>query len=664
MTHSSAVDYRLMANALRFLALDAVEKAQSGHPGLPMGMADVATVLFSEFLKFDPKNPKWPDRDRFVLSAGHGSMLLYGLGYLCGYEDLPLEQLKKFRRLGSVTPGHPELGEASITEITTGPLGQGIGNAVGMALAESLMEKEFGREICDHRTFVLVGDGCLMEGLSQEAAALAGHLGLNKLVALFDDNRVSIDGPTALTDSVDQCSRFAAAGWNTINADGHCHRSIREALAEAASARRKPTFIAFRTEIGYGSPEAGTNRAHSDPMGREAIAAARKKLKWRSPPFVIPEDVLAGWRRLGRGDEFKLWQKRLAASKKRRQFESRMKGELPEGWAEPLIELRRKAAGQRPEEATRASSGRALAALTSKVKALVGGSADLSGSNKTKTEDLTPFARGRPGRYIHYGAREHLMAAAMNGMAAHGGVIPYGGSFLIFLDYCRNSVRLAALMRLRVIFIATHDSIGLGEDGPTHQPVEQLAGLRAVPNLLTFRPADAVETAECWELALAHKNGPTALVLTRQAVPTHRSNGGENLSAMGGYEIKPAADCRVSLLASGSEVDTAMKAAALLKLRHKISAKVVSMPSFSLFDRLKEPQKRLILGENLPRVAVEAGSPFGWGQYLYGLGSGGGAFVGMDSFGASAPGPELYQHFGITPEKVAAAALKLLKEGH
>lgn len=656
-------DYKQMANVIRFLAVDAVETAKSGHPGLPMGMADVAAVLFDKFLKFDPADPKWADRDRFVLSAGHGSMLLYALGYLCGYEDLPLEQLKKFRQLGSRTPGHPEYGVTSIVEVTTGPLGQGLANAVGMAIAERLLAAEFGDELCDHRTFALVGDGCLMEGISQEAAALGGHLRLAKLTVMFDDNKVSIDGSTAIAASEDHRARFAANGWHTINVDGHCHDSIAAALSQAAAETERPSFIAFRTTIGYGSPgRGGTNKAHSDPFGDEEIAATRKALGWQHPPFAVPKPILARWRQTGKfgGDLNSAWRKRLGDSKRGREFSARLNGDLPEGWTEALVNFRRTAVGQKPTKATRAASGEVLGLLTPKIKALVGGSADLSGSNNTKSADLTPFTHSEVGRYIHYGAREHLMAAAMNGMAAHGGIIPYGGTFLIFLDYCRNAVRLAALMKLRVILVATHDSIGLGEDGPTHQPIEQLVGLRAVPGLLVLRPADAVETAECWELALAHKNGPSVLVLTRQAVPTLRRDGDENLSAFGGYEIKSVKNPEVSLLASGSEVATAWAAAVLLGREHKIAAKVVSIPSFALFDRLGAKQKRRILGDGIPRVGVEAASPLGWGEYLYGLGSGGGAFVGMTDFGASAPGGELFEHFGLTPQNVAAAALKLL----
>ena len=660
---TQADNYPLMANALRFLAVDAVEAAKSGHPGLPMGMADVAVVLFAQFMKFHPSEPKWVDRDRFVLSAGHGSMLLYALGYLCGYEDLPMEQLKKFRQLGSKTPGHPEYGAIAMAETTTGPLGQGLGNAVGMAIAERILADEFGEGLCDHRTYALCGDGCLMEGISQEAAALAGHLGLHKLTVLFDDNKISIDGSTSIATSEDQCARFAAAGWHGINVDGHCYRSIAAALAEAVAERESPSFISFRTTIGYGSPgRGGTNKAHSDPFGSEEVAATRKALDWEHPPFVIPKSILAGWRRLGGNGHFGAWRKRLETMEKskRREFLARMNGELPKGWAEALVNFRRSAARQKPTEATRTSGGRVLELLTPKIKALVGGSADLSDSNNTKTADLAAFTRKKVGRYIHYGAREHVMAAAMSGMAAHGGIIPYGGTFLIFLDYCRNAIRLAALMKLRVIFVATHDSIGLGEDGPTHQPIEQLAGLRAVPGLLVLRPADAVETAECWELALAHKNGPSVLVFTRQAVVTLRQEGGENLSAFGGYELKPAKNPQVSLLASGSEVATAVAAAGILAKEHKVAAKVVSMPSFSLFERLAASQKRRILGDGIPRVGVEAASAFGWGDYLYGYGSGGGAFVGMDGFGASAPSADLFNHFGITAERLAETALKLL----
>ena len=654
--------YRQMANALRFLAVDAVEQAQSGHPGLPMGMADVATVLFDKHLTFNPAQPHWHNRDRFVLSAGHGSMLLYGLGYLCGYKDLPLSQLKEFRQLNSRTAGHPELGEADIVETTTGPLGQGLANAVGMAMAEQILAAQFGAKLIDHRTFVLCGDGCLMEGISQEAINLAGCLGLAKLVVLFDDNKISIDGNTSLSSVEDQAGRFAAAGWHTLNADGHCYDSIHTAFAEATAEQSKPSFIAFRTTIGYGSPNrSGTNKAHSDPFGAEEIAATRKALGWKHKPFIIPPAIRSHWQQTAKRGKtaFKKWQADLNQSPKKQALLNQLGNNLPTGWAEPLVRLRQSSALTKPTEATRASSGKVLEAITPVIPALVGGSADLSGSNKTLTKALGIYQPNKAGRYIHFGAREHAMAAVMNGMSAHGGIIPYGGTFFIFLDYCKNSIRLAALMKLRVIFVATHDSIGVGEDGPTHQPIEQLASMRATPNLLVLRPADAVETAECWELALANKNGPSVLVLTRQALPTVRKSGDQNMSAHGGYEILPATNPHLCLMASGSEVSLALGAAKTLKQKHQLSARVVSIPCFELFNRQSQAQQKSLLGEGIPRIAIEAASPLGWGTYIHGLGSAGGKFIGMKSFGASAPAGDLFNHFGITENHITATAIQL-----
>jgi transketolase len=646
-----------LANAIRFLSVDAVEKANSGHPGMPMGIADVATVLFTRELKFDAAAPRWADRDRFVLSAGHGSMLLYSLMYLTGYADVTLDEIKNFRQLGSRTAGHPEHGHVSAAETTTGPLGQGLANAVGMALAERLLATRFGDDLVDHRTWALVGDGCLMEGISQEAISLAGHLKLNKLTVLFDDNHISIDGPTDLTTSDDQRKRFEASGWNTFAADGHDPESIAKALA-AARASDRPTMIACRTTIGYGAPKlAGTSKTHGSALGAEEIAGARAKLGWSSPAFEVPNDVLATWREAGaRGAAtHAAWKKRVASlsAERRAEFERAMSGELPKGWEAAILDVKRKASAEAAKVATRQSSQTVLEALTPLIPEMIGGSADLTGSNNTKTAALKPIsATDFSGRYVYYGVREHAMAAAMNGMALHGGIIPYGGTFLVFTDYCRPSIRLSALMQQRVIYVMTHDSIGLGEDGPTHQPVEHLAALRAIPNLLVMRPCDTVETAECWAIALAQKDRPSILALSRQGLPVLRTaHTDENLSAKGGYVLQEADGVRaVTLIATGSEVMLAVEARAKLA-QQGIAAAVVSMPSWELFDAQPDAYRREVLG-SCPRVAVEAASPFGWSKYV---GSRGG-IVAMPGFGASGPAPALYKHFGITADAVVAMA--------
>ena len=654
--HTLDVPHRELANAIRALAMDAVEKANSGHPGMPMGMADVATVLFQRFLKFDPAHPDWPDRDRLVLSAGHGSMLLYSLLYLTGYPEMTVEELKRFRQLGSRTAGHPEFGHAPGIETTTGPLGQGLANAVGMALAERMLAARFGRELVDHRTYAIAGDGCLMEGISHEATSLAGHLRLNRLIVLYDDNEISIDGPTSLAVSDDQVMRFRAHGWAAERVDGHDPEAVAAALERAHSADR-PSMIACRTVIGYGAPtKAGTAATHGSPLGKDEVAGARRKLGWAYEPFVVPQEILTAWRGFGaRGaaahDE---WARRLAAHDERDEFDRRILGQLPGGFDAAIARLKRSLVVEAPKLATRQSSQKVLDALAPVVPELVGGSADLTGSNNTKAKDMAPVAPpDYAGRYIYYGVREHGMAAAMNGIALHGGFIPYGGTFLVFTDYCRPAVRLSALMGQRVIYVMTHDSIGLGEDGPTHQPVEHLASLRAIPNLLVFRPADTVETAECWALALKERHRPSVIALSRQALPAVRvKNGKENLSALGGYLLARAEGRRqATILATGSEVSVALAARDLLQ-KDGIGAAVVSLPCWQLFDAQPEAYRRKVLGRSRGRVAVEAASAFGWERYV-GTAD---AVVGMKGFGASAPAADLYRHFGITAEAVAAVA--------
>jgi transketolase len=658
-----------MANAIRALAMDAVEQAKSGHPGLPMGAADIATVLFTRFLKFDPADPAWPDRDRFVLSAGHGSMLLYAVLHLLGYEKITIDEIKRFRQLGSLTPGHPEYKYASGIETTTGPLGQGLANAVGMAIAECHLAALFGSTVVDHHTYVLASDGDLMEGISQEAIALAGHLKLRKLIVLFDDNGISIDGPLALADSVDQVQRFKSAGWAATRVDGHDPTAIAAAL-EAAQKSDRPSLIACRTTIGFGAPtKAGTEKAHGAPLGAEEIAAARAKLGWTAPAFEIPANIRDAWRTAGaRGRPARLaWSERLAAldPQERAEFERRTRGELPGALAPAVRTVKEKLAASPKEIATRVASEHALDALTKALPEMVGGSGDLTGSNNTRPKAMKVLsAADYGGSFIHYGVREHGMAAAMNGMALHGGVIPYSGTFLVFSDYCRPAIRLAALMHQRVIHVMTHDSIGLGEDGPTHQPVEHLAALRAIPNLKVFRPCDAVETIECWQLALETTGGPSVLALTRQNVPQLRHGFDEaNRCARGAYELvaAPPSPARrggdaaladVSLFASGSEVAVAVAAQRLLAERG-ISARVVSVPCFELLLAAPEAERTAVIGKARINVAVEAGIRQGWDAII----GSAGAFVGMTGFGASAPYKDLYRHFGITPEKVAETAL-------
>ena len=655
-----SVEHKDMANAIRALSMDAVEQAKSGHVGLPLGMADIATILWTHYLKHDPADPFWPDRDRFVLSAGHGSMLIYSLLHLCGYDSVSRDDIRNFRQLGSKTPGHPENFVTDGVETTTGPLGQGLATAVGMAIAERHLNARFGDDLVDHKTWVVAGDGCLMEGVSHEAITLAGHMKLNKLIVLFDDNAVTIDGSTELSDSTDQCKRFEAAGWATKRIDGHKTEEIYEAL-EWAQAQDKPVMIACKTIIGYGAPTiAGTGKAHGGPYGEEEIAGIRKNIGWSHPPFEVPDDIVHAWEREGAhaAHLHAEWKKRLEASSNKDDFETALAGDLRD--IEAVVRAHKKEVVEGgKDDATRKWSGAVLEKLTAAIPEMIGGSADLSGSNNTKAKCQEPMTPDNwAGRYIHYGVREHGMAAAMNGMALHKGIIPYSGTFLVFADYSRAAIRLGALMGTNVIHVMTHDSIGLGEDGPTHQPVEHVASLRAMPNMMVFRPADGVETAECWELALKHRAGPSTIALTRQGVKSVRTeHTDENLAARGGYVLSPAkAEEQVVLVATGSEVSIAVEAQAALEAKG-IGARVVSMPCMELFDAQDAAYQSRTLGGDLPKVAVEAGVRFGWDRWIGGQG----AFVGMDSFGASAPYKDLYKRFGITADGVVETAEALLK---
>lgn len=651
-----------MANAIRALAMDAVEKAKSGHPGLPMGAADIATVLFTQVLKYDAADPHWPDRDRFVLSAGHGSMLLYALLYLTGNPEMTIEEIKNFRQLGSKTPGHPENFVTSGVETTTGPLGQGIATAVGMALAERMLNAEFG-DVVDHHTYVLASDGDLMEGISQEAIAIAGHLKLNRMIVLYDDNQISIDGPTSVSDSVDQIKRFQACGWNAVRIDGHDQGAILRAVRRAQKSD-KPTLIACRTTIGYGAPKrAGTSKAHGEALGAEEIAGARVALNWPSEPFVVPQDILDAWRKAGRKGKriAKAWREQKLAgleAAKRAEFERRLKGDLPSALVDTVRAAKQRLASDDTAMATRKAGEAVIAALAPIVPELVTGSADLTGSNNTKVEATPAISPGHyHGRFVHWGIREHGMAAAVNGMALHGGYIPSGATFLVFADYCRPALRLAALMKLRSIQVLTHDSIGLGEDGPTHQPVETLASLRAIPNLLVFRPADQTETYECWLAALEARHAPSILALTRQNLPAVRKTFvEENLSARGAYELSPAeGEAKVTIFASGSEVSIALDGQKLLAAKG-VPARVVSVPCMDRFFEQDEAYRQQIIGTAPVRIAVEAAIRQGWDMLIGDTGG----FVGMTNFGESAPAPKLYQHFKITPEAVLEAAMKRL----
>ncbi len=650
-----------LANAIRALAMDAVEAANSGHPGMPMGMADVAAVLYTKFLKFDASAPDWPDRDRFVLSAGHGSMLIYSLLYLTGYPEMTVEELKRFRQLGSITAGHPEYRHAPGIETTTGPLGQGISTAVGMAIAERLFQARFGDAVADHHTYVIAGDGCLMEGISHEAIDLAGHLKLNKLIVLWDDNAISIDGSTSLSTSTDQLKRFEAAGWAACRVDGHNPAEIEAAIAKAKQSD-KPTLIACKTIIGYGAPnKQGSEKTHGSPLGKEEIAAARVQLGWPYPPFVIPDRILSAWRAAGKRGQaaHAAWNDRMQSlpQAERAHIEQMLSGNLPAAVEEKLGAFKAEMIATKPKLATRKSSEMVLQVINDATDMTIGGSADLTHSNYTITKGMKSIKPGDfSGRYIHYGIREHLMGAAMNGIALHGGFIPYGGTFLVFSDYMRGSIRLSALMGLRVIYVLTHDSIGVGEDGPTHQPIEHLASLRALPNLHVFRPADAVETAEFYEIALASRATPSALALSRQNLPAVRLEASaENMTAKGAYVLREPGGARdVTILATGSEVEFAISAAETLK-GEGVKAAVVSMPCWELFEQQPADYQAKVLG-TAPRVAIEAAARFGWDRWL----GSNGVFIGMNGFGASGPAGEVYKHFGITAEAVVAAAKKLV----
>ena len=652
---------RKMADAIRFLAADAVQAAKSGHPGMPMGMADVATVLFSDFIKINPADPSWPDRDRFILSAGHGSMLHYALNHLLGYADMTMDQLRNFRQMGAITAGHPEYGMATGIETTTGPLGQGIATSVGFALAERMMAAKFGANLVDHRTWVIAGDGCLQEGISHEAIDLAGHLKLGRLNVLWDDNSISIDGATGLSTSMNQIQRFRAAGWHVQTVDGHDHDAIREALA-AAAANRKPSLVACKTTIGFGAPTlAGTAKTHGAPLGDDEIAGMRKALGWTADPFTIPQDIADAWADVGKRSlaAYDEWQDRLENSPKKKRFDAAMSGEMPVKLTRAMKAYKQSLKEEAPKLATRQSSQKALEVINAATDLTVGGSADLTGSNLTKTETTLPITPGKyKGRYIHYGIREHGMAAAMNGIALHGGMVPYGGTFLVFTDYARGAIRLSALMKQRVIYVMTHDSIGLGEDGPTHQPVEHMAMLRATPNLLVFRPGDAVEVAEAWEAALMQKDAPSVLALSRQGTPTLRQEKShDNLTMKGGYVLREASGKRdITIMATGTELALAMEAADTLKEKYALHAAVVSMPCWELFDQQDDAYKASVLGD-APRLAIEAAVRFGWDRYL----GDNGDFVGMPGFGESAPAPALYDHFKITADETVAKAVALIQ---
>ena len=644
-------DLKLMANAIRALSIDAIEKANSGHPGLPLGMADVATVLFSKYLKFDPRKPDWKDRDRFILSAGHGSMLLYAYSYLVGFEDCTIDQIKNFRQLGSKTAGHPEYGLLKSIETTTGPLGQGFANAVGMAIAEKKLNMKFGDKLQNHRTWVFVGDGCLMEGISQESISIAGHLKLKKLTVFFDDNNISIDGPTKLTCSDDQEKRFRASNWNTVSINGHNYDEIDKAIKFSINSD-KPTMIACKTIIGFGSPnKSGKETSHGSPLGKDEAAKTKKNLNWPYQPFEVPKEILKKWRWVGeRGFKTRSqWEKKLESSKNKNDFFSQFKN----------IEVKRdkktgkflkKIITEKKTEATRKSSQKSLEFFSSKIKNFIGGSADLTGSNLTKTKNS--ISDGASFNYIYYGVREHLMAAAMNGISVHGGLIPYGGTFLIFSDYCKNSIRLSAMMKRQVIYVLTHDSIGLGEDGPTHQPIEQLPGLRSIPNLLVFRPCDAIETFESWEIALKSHNCRSVLALSRQSLPMIRSSYKKNLTHKGGYFIKKDEKFQITIISSGSEVSLAINVHNLLKEK-KIYSNIVSMPCFELFENQNKNYKETVLG-NKPRVVIEASSSASWYRYLRKNDL---SFC-IDRFGESGKGENLFNFFGFESKKIFSKILK------
>lgn len=658
---------RKLANCIRFLSMDAVQSAKSGHPGMPMGMADIAAVLFSEFMKFDSKDPYWYDRDRFLISNGHGSMLLYSLLYLTGYEDMTIDEIKNFRQIGSRTAGHPEYHHATGIETTTGPLGQGLANGVGMALAERIMNAKFGDDLSNHYTYVFHGDGCLMEGISQEAIALAGHLKLGKLIYFWDDNSISIDGATSLAESDDHQARFHSANWHVLQIDGHDTDAIRAAIIEARKVTDRPSMIACKTIIGFGFPtKAGTQKAHSDAPGEEEIAGARKLLDWSSPPFEIPNDLLEAWRSIGsKGQNARMaWAVRVqtANGEIRAEFERRMKGALPHDWRKAIEAAKSELLASEKDMATRQASGTVLNHLAEVVPELIGGSADLTPSNNTKAKSQLEIAPGQyAGSYIHYGVREHGMAATINGIALHGGLIPYGGTFLTFSDYARPAIRLAAMMEIRSIFVMTHDSIGLGEDGPTHQPVEHLSALRAIPGLAVYRPGDPIETAECWEAILDAPRRAALIALSRQPMPLlRRDPGSENLSAKGGYVLLEAegGERQLTIMATGSELHLAVQARDRLQARG-IRTAVVSMPCRLLFEAQTPEYKRKVLGAGSARVAVEAAVQDSWDRYL----GFNGRFVGMHSFGASGKIDDVYNKFGITVDAVVKASGEALAAG-
>jgi transketolase len=655
---------RDMADCIRALSMDAVEKAKSGHPGMPLGMADIATVLFSEFLKFDAKDPHWLDRDRFLLSNGHGSMLLYSLLYLTGYEDMTIEEIKRFRQIDSRTAGHPEYHHATGIETTTGPLGQGLANSVGLALAERVMNATFGDALVDHFTYVFMGDGCLMEGISHEAISLAGHLELGKLIAFFDNNAITIDGPTHLSVSDDETARFRACNWHVQEIDGHDTDAIRDAIVAAQKVTDQPSMISCRTIIGFGFPtRAGTQKAHSDAPGEEEIAGARKLLGWTAPPFEIPDQLLSTWREIGaKGRKARMeWADRVKAAPDglRQDFERRNEGKLPENWRDAIAAAKQELLAQEKDIATRQAGGIVLNHLFDAIPELLGGSADLTPSNNTKAKNEIEISPGHyKGSYVHYGVREHGMAAAMNGIALHGGLIPYGGTFLTFSDYCRPAIRLAAMMEIRTIFVMTHDSIGLGEDGPTHQPIEQLASLRAIPGLAVYRPGDSIETAECWESILDTPRQAALIALSRQPMPLLRKEPGtENLSAKGAYVFLEAegGPRKLTIIGTGSELHLAVEARAILQAEGVPTA-VVSMPCRLLFEKQDAAYKRDVLGDSDARVAVEAGVEISWDRYL----GFAGRFVGMHQFGASGKIGDVYKKFDISTDAVVRAAREVV----
>jgi transketolase len=655
---------RDLADCIRALAMDAVENAKSGHPGMPMGMADIATVLFSEFLRFDAADPHWLDRDRFIISNGHGSMLLYALLYLTGYADMTIEQIKQFRQVDSKTAGHPEYGHAGGIETTTGPLGQGTANSVGMALAERIMNATFGDALVDHFTYFFLGDGCLMEGISHEAISLAGHLKLGKLIAFFDNNSISIDGPTGLAVSDDQTARFRASHWHVQEIDGHDTDAIRAAIKVAQSVTDQPSMISCRTIIGFGLPtRAGTQKAHSDAPGAEEIAGARKLLNWNSPPFEIPQPLLDEWRNIGaKGRAVRMaWAERVKAAPDglRQEFERRTRGELPAGWRDAIVKAKQQFVAEPKDIATRAASGATLNHLFEAIPELLGGSADLTPSNNTKAKNQVEIKPGAyNGSYVHYGVREHGMGAAMNGIALHGGLIPYGGTFMTFSDYNRPAIRLAAMMEIRTIFVMTHDSIGLGEDGPTHQPIEHLSARRAIPHLAVYRPGDPVETAECWECILDAPRRAALIALSRQSMPLlRRDAGGENRCAKGGYVLLEADGARaLTIMATGSELHLAVEARTEMQ-KQGVPTAVVSMPCRLLFEQQDAAYRRAVLGETHARVAVEAAVDMSWDRYL----GFDGRFVGMHGFGASGKGGDVFKKFDITTAAVVRAAQEVVR---